>query len=316
MTGTETDEAMGIIITTSGQVIQGAIDLAQQLVKAIFGIKNGYSERQKQSLLSKGKDWVASKVPQTGERGNVGIGKIHDRDGDNAYTVVNREDLQEYKKQMKRHGVDFAVVPRSDGNYHLIFKAADAQTMEAAALAVASKLGVSQKQIEELKQPDITEDTFKQPAQVQDAQTQAPVENAPQLCAPKNKMEYAQQSWILEEREDSQIAYTSEFKSFDIKAFANGKYQVSQMGKEIYSGRAIGGLQSAMLDGTVAARSANKAKQLQQGITTKKVGGQKKAPSSQKRPSPAELAKKATKRALEASKKLPTQNKTKSKGAR
>ena len=310
MAGTETDEAMGIIINTTGQVIQGTLELTQQLIKTLWNIiHGGYSDNQKQSLLSKGKEWLTSKVPKTGERGNISISKIHDRAGDNAYTVVSREDLNEYKKQMKRHGVDFAVIPRSDGNYHLVFKAADAQTMEAAALAVASKLGMNQSQIQELQQPDLTEESFQQ------TNPENPTQAKAFLSAPKEKMDYAQQSWTLEERSDNQIAYTSEFKSFDIKAFTNGKYQVSQMGKEIYSGKSIGGLQSAMLDGTIAARSANKAKELQQGITTKKVGGQKKA-ASQKRPSPAELAKNATKRAMEANKKLPTQNKTKSKGAR
>lgn len=272
MAGNEAEEILSILISSSGKVVQTANDIVMQVIKFLGNFINsrgnrGFNKDQKESLAKKGRAWIKNQIPKLGEHGQISVGKLSQREGDMAYTEVSREDLADLKKSLKKHGVDFAVIPNKDDTYHLLFKAQDAQVMQAAVMSVAKKMGMSEKEIQELSVPDIsTQD-------IQEKEIQK--ENLPTLPAPTVDLTYAKQDWTLNET-SPHLVYQSAFESYDLTASSDGTYKVEQIGKEIYKGKSVGGLQSAMLDATVAARSHSRNKELKQGLENKTLGADQK----------------------------------------
>ena len=274
MAGNEAEEITSVIVSGAGKIVSTASDLLLQLIRGLAHIgadkmRGGSGERK--GLLARGRQFIANRLGGFGEQGRISQRKLLEKDGDITYTVVDREDLREMKKQLKKHGVDFSVIPRKDGKFEFLYQAKNAEIMRAAAENVALKMGVTEEEIKEAK--DVEEDIG---SSAVTTETQAQTTNniditRGYLPSAPEKMDYAKQEWNLADI-DGQTTYFSFHEGLTVTACADGKYNVFDNNRnELYSGRAYGGLKSAMLDGAVCVRSFAKKDELNKGVTVKTV---------------------------------------------
>ena len=271
MAGNEAEEMTSMIISSMTKTMQSALDLLLQLLRGATDIASDRFRNRGQSRsgvddgkrhgLGRATGFIADHMKGHGEKGEISARKLNEeRAGETATTLVDRADLAEMRKNLLKRGVDFAVKERSDGKFEFMYKAKNANVIAAVAEEVALKMGATKQQVEEAK------DREEISAEGIYGQYNAAGLDRKGLPAPKETMEYANQTWTLADVE-GQTTYISHYDGLQMSACADGTYTVSDSkSNEVFSGKSFGDLKSAMLDASVGARSFAKQDELNKGI--------------------------------------------------
>lgn len=303
----DVDEIVGVMINMSCRVVNEATDLLMQVIRAITGKGRNASNDGKSSLTDRAKDALASKIPGLGSSGEVSRAQLRDIAGEDVAEIeVSREDLTALKKELNRRGVAFHVLKNADDTVDVLFSGRSYALMESSLKAVAKeKYGFSDELIEELERPEIT-NLSKDPSDIEKAK------NALRVSELTDKG-YLGLDWKQIGPENN-LTFSAENGAYDLKASADGTWQVSVMGKEHARGWSGEGVYSA----ATAARNASKALEkrvvLANGVDLGKSLGassQDKIASNGHAQSVEELAQKAEAKAKEINAKNPVQEHSK-----
>lgn len=150
----DVEEIVAVMVSMSTKAVSGAGDIVLEALRSIVAAlgSGGGSE----SRVTKIKNSMLKPVPYLGESGQVSAEKLM-RNGETVEVVENvqREDLKQLERQLKKMGVAFAVIKNPDDTVSVLFKAKDYNCMANALSHVSAEHGVTSEEIERIAEGDL-----------------------------------------------------------------------------------------------------------------------------------------------------------------
>lgn len=298
----DVDEIVGVMVNASCKIVNGSADLILQVLRALANRQKASNENDKPGLSERAKDALTRKIPGIGKSGEVSLSTLNrDAGGELAEVEVSREDLVQLKKELAKRGVAFHVLKSDDDSVDILFSAKSYGLMESSLKAVArEKLGLSDQQIEEVQKPEIVN--------LEKLATPDLVAAQEKAITDLTQEGYLGLDWTKDPAQDN-LTFSAERGAYDIKASADGTWEVSVMGNKHARGWSGEGVYSAALAAVNASKALEQRASLSNGVDLGKAlgaGSSEKNDRSGRATTVEELAHRAEEKVKIENAKLPT----------